>query len=141
MSAFKLEKSRVIAAPLPAVWEVVSNVGRYHEVVDGLTWTEITSGAGEGMVRHCVDTRAREWQEECTLWEPSVRYRMTVDIDSYPASFRAIFRSLEGSASPARPGWARWARLPWPRWGATQCLTRYSMATRASCGIPSGRRR
>jgi hypothetical protein len=80
---------------------VVSDAGRYHEVVDTLAATEITSGSGEGMVRHCVDTGGREWTEACTLWEPGRRYRMTVDISTYPASFRAIFKRLEGTWSIA----------------------------------------
>lgn len=102
MPPFTLQKSRVVRAPSRAVWEVVSDVGRYHEVVDTLVVTEITWGSGKGMVRHCVDTRGREWDETCTLWEPGQRYRMTVDIDTYPASFRAIFKRLEGTWSIAQ---------------------------------------
>ena len=101
MPPFTLEKSRVIPAPVSVVWDVISDAGRYHEVVDTLAVTEITSGSGEGMVRHCVDTKGREWEETCTLWEPDHRYRMTVDIDTYPASFRAIFKRLEGAWSVA----------------------------------------
>lgn len=99
MPPFTLQKSRVVRAPSRAVWEVVSDAGRYHEVVDTLAVTEITSGSGKGMVRHCVDTNGREWSEACTLWEPGRSYRMTVDISTYPASFRAIFKRLEGTWS------------------------------------------
>lgn len=99
MPPFTLQKSRVVRAPSRAVWEVVSDAGRYHEVVDTLAVTEITLGSGKGMVRHCVDTNGREWSEACTLWEPGRSYRMTVDISTYPASFRAIFKRLEGTWS------------------------------------------
>ena len=99
--SFQLEKSRVIPAPLDEVWQVVADAGRYHEVVDTLARTDIVSGSGEGMIRHCVDTKGREWNESCTLWEPGQRYRMTVDVATYPPSFRMLFRSLSGTWSVA----------------------------------------
>ena len=97
MGRFTLERSRVIDAAIDAVWPVVAAAARYHEVADTLEHTEIVSGNGVGMVRHCRDTRGREWFETCTLWEPGRRYRMAVDIDTYPASYRALFSRLEGT--------------------------------------------
>ena len=95
--SFHLEKSRVISAPVHETWQVVADAGRYHEVVDTLTRTDIVSGSGEGMIRHCVDTKGREWNESCTLWEPERRFRMTVNVASYPSSLRMLFRSLSGT--------------------------------------------
>ncbi|MDJ0925715.1 MAG: SRPBCC family protein [Acidimicrobiia bacterium] len=87
MASFTLERTRVLDAPPDRVWDVVSDVGRYYEVVENLVATDVVSGSGLGMARHCVDDKGREWDESCTLWEPGRRYRMTVDVDTYPASF------------------------------------------------------
>lgn len=99
MANFTIETSRVFDAPLALVWDVVADVGGYHRVVDTLRHTEITSGSGRGMIRHCVDTNGREWNETCTLWDPEKTLRMTVDVSSYPAAFRAIFERVEGTWS------------------------------------------
>lgn len=99
MGAFTIETTRVVDAPIDIVWAVVADVGGYHVVVDTLRHTEIVSGADLGMVRHCVDTRGREWNESCTAWEPERCLQMTVDVASYPAAFRAIFASVIGTWS------------------------------------------
>ena len=99
MANFTIETSRVIDAPLDLVWDIVSDVGGYHRVVETLKHTEITSGSGLGMIRHCVDTKGREWNETCTMWEPQKTLRMNVDVGSYPAAFRAIFERIEGTWS------------------------------------------
>ena len=106
MPAFSIETSRVVDAPLDVVWSVVSDAGGYHTVVDTLAHTEIISGQGDGMVRHCVDTKGREWNETCTMWNEDASFRMTVDLASYPASFRAMFKRVEGtwSVTPTETG-------------------------------------
>lgn len=97
MADFTIERSRIVDAPIDAVWVVVSNAGAYHKIVDTLEHTEITSGAGAGMIRRCLDTKGREWNEVCTLWEDGHRFRMRVTIDTYPTSFRAIFKRVDGT--------------------------------------------
>ncbi len=77
--------------------------GGYYAVVDTLEHAEIIAGHGQGMVRHCVDTRDREWNESCTLWEDDRAFRMTVDIGTYPPSFRALFKRVEGTWDEAPP--------------------------------------
>ncbi|MGI9613829.1 MAG: SRPBCC family protein [Acidimicrobiales bacterium] len=106
MGNFTIEASRVVAAPPALVWSVISNAGDYHSVVDTLEHTEIVSGQGHGMTRHCLDTKGREWTETCSLWNEGQAFRMTVDIDTYPTSFRAIFKRVEGtwSVTPAEEG-------------------------------------
>jgi hypothetical protein len=106
MPAFRIETSRVVDAPLELVWSVVSDAGGYHAVVDSLAHTEIITGQGMGMVRHCVDTKGREWDETCTRWDEEASFRMTVDLASYPASFRAVFNRVEGtwSVTPTETG-------------------------------------
>jgi len=97
MAAFTIEKSRTFETPIEDVWAVVSDAGGYHMVVDTLKHTEITTGEREGMTRHCVDTKGREWDEVCTLWEEGRQFAMTVDVESYPAAFRAIFKEVVGT--------------------------------------------
>lgn len=106
MAAFTIEKTRIIEAPVEDVWTVVSDAGGYHAVVDTLEHTEITSGEGENMVRHCVDTKGREWNEVCTLWIDGQQFQMTVDVASYPSAFRAIFSEVVGTwtVEPAGEG-------------------------------------
>ena len=99
MGRFHIERMRIVAAPVDDVWAVVGDVGRYAAVVDSLRHTEVTSGDGLGMVRHCVDVRGREWDETCTRWDEGRLVQMTVDIETYPRSFRAILRELEGTWS------------------------------------------
>jgi hypothetical protein len=53
------------------------------------------------MVRHCVDTKGREWHETCTVWDEGNTLRMTVNVDTYPRSFRSIFKRVEGTWSVA----------------------------------------
>ena len=106
MARFTIERSRVIDAAIEDVWAVVADAGGYHQVVDALEHTEITSGQGEGMIRHCRDTKGREWNEVCTLWEEGRHFRMAVDVGSYPAGFRAIFKRVDGAwtVEPAGQG-------------------------------------
>ncbi len=97
MGGFTVERSRLIGASVADVWAVVADVAGYHEMVETLAYTEVVSGQGVGLVRHCVDTRGREWYETCTAWEEGHRFTMTVDIDTYPAAFRALFAQVVGT--------------------------------------------
>ena len=101
MGTFAIERIRVFEAPRDLVWSVVSDTGSYHEVVSTLSHTEVVSGHGQGMVRHCRDTKGREWNETCTVWEEGETVQMTVDVDTYPSSFRAIFSRVVGTWSVA----------------------------------------
>ena len=101
MPKFSIETSRLVDTPVEVAWSVISDAGDYHTVVDTLAHTEITSGDGQGMVCHCVDKKGREWNETCTMWNEGKAFRMTVDVANYPASFRAIFKHLEGTWSVA----------------------------------------
>jgi hypothetical protein len=106
MANFTIETSREVDTPPDLVWSVISDAGAYHTLVDTLAHTEIIAGDGHGMIRHCVDTNGREWNETCTLWDEDKTFRMTVDIASYPASFRAIFEAVEAtwSVTPSATG-------------------------------------
>lgn len=90
---FALEVSRALPAPVDRVWAAIADVGGYARFADGIAATQVVSGAGE--VRRCTDDAGRGWSETCTLWEEGHRYRMSVDVDSYPLRYRAVLASLE----------------------------------------------
>ncbi len=84
------ENSRVINAPTELVWEVVSDVGNYHEYATGLSNVTIISGTGQGMVRSCSDELGA-WKETCTLWDEGKRYSFQVDTGSgFPYPFKKM---------------------------------------------------
>ena len=85
---------RVIAAPPARVWAAVADVADYARFTSTIAATEIVSGEGEGMVRACTDQRGGRWSETCTLWEEGRRYRMTVDVDTYPLYNRILLHEL-----------------------------------------------
>lgn len=94
-----VETSRVFDAPLPLVWGIASDVGGYHRHTDTLIETTVVSGEGRGAVRRCVDASGNHWEETCTTWIPKRRYVMDVDVSTYPAKYRMLFRSFRGTWS------------------------------------------
>ena len=99
MTRFSLERSRIIHADLPTVWKVIADLDGYHQHTDTLTGTTVVSGAGEGARRRCVDSAGNDWEETCTVWEPEKRYVIDVDVSTYPARFRAMFKEFRGTWS------------------------------------------
>jgi ribosome-associated toxin RatA of RatAB toxin-antitoxin module len=78
------EATRVVAAPRPRVWEVVSDVAGLAAHAPNLSASELLEGTGEGMIRRCYNHAGNGWSETCTLWEPGHRYTMEVDTSDYP---------------------------------------------------------
>lgn len=85
---------RTLAAPPEQVWAAISDAGDYGRFAPGIAHTAIVSGEQEGMVRVCRDDQGGEWAETCTLWEDGHRYRMTVDVSSYPAYYRWLLQEF-----------------------------------------------
>jgi hypothetical protein len=90
---FSLQVQRDVVAPMAAVWDAVSDAGGYARFADGIAATAVSGQEGD-MVRVCTDDRGSQWSERCTLWEPGRRYRMSVDVSSYPLRFRMLFSEL-----------------------------------------------
>jgi hypothetical protein len=44
--------------------------------------------------RVCTNDRGGQWAERCTLWDEGTRYRMTVDVGSYPIYYRMLLHEL-----------------------------------------------
>jgi hypothetical protein len=93
-SPVHLRIERTVAAPVERVWEAISDAGDYGRFAPGIAHTAIVEGAREGMVRVCRDDQGAEWSETCTLWEEGHRYRMSVDVSSYPAHYRMLLHEF-----------------------------------------------
>jgi ribosome-associated toxin RatA of RatAB toxin-antitoxin module len=93
-SRLTLRAQRTIAAHPERVWAAVADVADYARFASGIAATEVVSGDGEGMVRACTDQRGGHWRETCTQWDEGHRYRMTVDVDTYPLSYRLLLHEL-----------------------------------------------
>lgn len=96
-SPVHLRVERTVAAPVERVWEAISDAGDYGRFAPGIAHTAIVEGEREGMVRVCHDDHGSEWAETCTLWEEGHRYRMSVDVSSYPAHYRLLLHEFAQS--------------------------------------------
>lgn len=93
-SPVTLRVERILSAPPALVWEEVADAGGYAGFAPGIAATRIVTGEGHGMVRECTDDRGGSWSETCTLWEQGHRYRMTVNVSSYPAYYRILLHEF-----------------------------------------------
>ncbi|HUG07680.1 MAG TPA: hypothetical protein VMP13_02080 [Acidimicrobiia bacterium] len=64
-----------------------------------MTETTVISAEGQGAVHRCVDASGSHREETCTIWDPQRRYVMDVDVSTYPARYRTLFRSFTGTWS------------------------------------------
>lgn len=84
-----MQFSRVMPANKAQVWDMISDLGNYHQVAPNIDGVKILSGgSGEGTVRQCSHGKD-SWQETCTLWQPQKRYVFEVDTNApnYPFPF------------------------------------------------------
>jgi uncharacterized protein YndB with AHSA1/START domain len=93
-SPVHLRVERFVAVPMERVWRAIADAGDYGRFAPGIAATTIVAGEGEGMVRVCRDDQGGEWAETCTLWEDGHRYRMTVDVSTYPAHYRLLLHEF-----------------------------------------------
>ncbi|HEX6197279.1 MAG TPA: SRPBCC family protein [Jiangellaceae bacterium] len=99
MSTLTFQRSLIIAAPVADVWATVSDLDGYAGHTSSLAETTVTSGAGAGARRRCVDATGKAWEETCAAWSPEQEYTIEVDVSTYPAKYRALFRSFTGTWS------------------------------------------
>lgn len=86
---------RTVDAPPAVVWDVLTDHELYGAVAPNLSAVEVVDGAGDGMVRRCVDADGNEWTETCTRWEPGRSFAVSVDVaDS--EFHRRLFSRFEG---------------------------------------------
>jgi hypothetical protein len=97
VASMVLEVSRDTDLPADVVWPVVADLDGYADHVSSLSSTTVVGGDGEGARRRCTDARGRDWEETCVLWEDGRRYVIEVDVATYPADLRTLFRSFTGT--------------------------------------------
>lgn len=87
----KLAFGRKVAAPKSEAWDLISEVSDYHSVAPNVEGVEILSGAGEGMVRRCLNGDG-QWTETCTEWKEGQRFVFEVDTSApdYPYPFSSF---------------------------------------------------
>lgn len=98
---------RTVDAPVPVVWDVITDADVYADVAPNLSSVTILEGEGEGMVRRCVDTSGNVWTETCHRWEREREFAVAVDTETSDFH-RRLFTRFEGSWQVAeRPDGAR----------------------------------
>ncbi|WP_298760434.1 SRPBCC family protein [uncultured Psychroserpens sp.] len=82
--------SRTVKGTRQHVWDIISDVGNYHQVAPNIDNSKIISGDKKGMVRSCSHGKD-SWTETCTLWEDERQYSFEVNTKApdypYPLKF------------------------------------------------------
>ncbi|WP_298899724.1 SRPBCC family protein [uncultured Psychroserpens sp.] len=82
--------SRTVKGTRQHVWDIISDVGNYHQVAPNINNSKIISGDKKGMVRSCSHGED-SWTETCTLWEDERQYSFEVNTKApdypYPLKF------------------------------------------------------
>jgi len=88
-----LHFERPVEAKIADVWNVISDVGNYHDVAPNIDKAEILSGDGEGMVRKCSHGND-SWTETCTAWNEEKSY--TFKVNTSEPDFPFPLNHMEG---------------------------------------------
>jgi ribosome-associated toxin RatA of RatAB toxin-antitoxin module len=86
---------RTVDAPRAVVWDVITDQELYGEVAPNLSSVAVVEGAGEGMIRRCVDTEGNEWTESCTHWDDGQSFAVSVHVD-HSVFHRRFFTRMDG---------------------------------------------
>jgi ribosome-associated toxin RatA of RatAB toxin-antitoxin module len=86
---------RTVDAPRAVVWDVITDQELYGDVAPNLSSVTVVGGAGEGMVRRCVDTGGNEWTESCTHWEEDRSFAVSVHVEN-SVFHRRFFTRMDG---------------------------------------------
>lgn len=84
---------RVVNAPKDKVWNIISDVGNYHEVTaSNISKVEILEGRGLGMIRECSSPTGHSWEEVCTLWDHGKAFAFEVNTqrEDYPFPLKSL---------------------------------------------------
>ncbi len=84
---YTIKFTRYIDVPTSVAWHIISDLEQYADYAPNLSWAKVIEGDGEGLVRHCADTRGGEWTESCVLWDECRQYAIQVDTSDYPYPF------------------------------------------------------
>jgi len=77
---------RVVNAPAPTVWEIMTDHPGYADVASNLSKVEVLSGDGFGMKRRCFGPKGENWIETCNLFEEGrvFGFRIHTEAPDYP---------------------------------------------------------
>jgi hypothetical protein len=80
------EVTQTLDGNVDDVWAVVIDHAHYGELAPNLSRVMPTAPDGPDLTRRCWDTRGRQWDESCVLWEDRRRFAVIVDTqaDDYP---------------------------------------------------------
>lgn len=78
----KISLQRSVTAPLPVLWDIITDHTLYAEAAPNLSLVEVVEGDSKGMVRRCVDTDGNEWTEQCTRWDDQKGFAVAVDVET-----------------------------------------------------------
>lgn len=90
-----LSMHRTVDAPRAVVWDVITDHELYGELAPNLSSVAVVEGAGDGMVRRCVDTAGNEWTESCTHWEAGESFAVSVHV-AESVFHRRLFTRMDG---------------------------------------------
>lgn len=91
-----LTASRTYPLPPEALWPVVADLSGYADHVAGLRST-VATGDHLDATRVCTTTKGETWSEAVTEWVAGERYRVDVDVTTYPFVLRSLFRAFAGT--------------------------------------------
>lgn len=90
-----ISMQRTVDAPRAVIWDVITDQKLYGELAPNLSSVTVVGGAGEGMIRRCVDTDGNEWTESCTHWEERRAYAVSVHVE-HSVFHRRFFTRFDG---------------------------------------------
>ncbi len=81
-----VEVTRVLDGSVDQVWPVVTDHEAYGRLAPNLSRVLPTGPNGIDLTRRCRDTRGRQWDEHCVLWQEGVKFAVAVETsaDDYP---------------------------------------------------------
>ncbi|MCC5788370.1 MAG: SRPBCC family protein [Opitutales bacterium] len=111
------------------MWETIAQLGEISRFMPALKYSSIRDNRipGEGCVRQCEDQTAKQWAEECTLFDPqsrSVVFQFLCDEPGFPFPATAMRGGWKvnpiGTNSCEVMVW--WEMVPKPQWLAPVLL-------------------
>jgi ribosome-associated toxin RatA of RatAB toxin-antitoxin module len=87
----ELQFEREVPFEKAAVWDLLSDVGNYHQVAPNIDNVDIVSGKEKGLVRRCSHGNDT-WTETCLNWDEGreFSFRVKTDTPDYPYPLRFL---------------------------------------------------
>ena len=87
-----VEISRRLRGNSEQVWALVTDHETYGRISPNLSKVVATGPDGPELTRRCWDTRGKQWDEACVLWDQGQRFIVDVDTDAddYPYPLESL---------------------------------------------------